>query len=50
MHVTFLPKDDGRSTVAVEHRRLRDKRHAEEMKAFWRARLAGLAGLVEVQG
>ena len=48
VHVTFLPKDDGRSTVAVEHRRLPDKRHADEMKAFWRARLAALAGLVEV--
>ncbi len=49
VHVTFLSKDDGRSTVAVEHRRLRDKQHAEEMKAFWRARLTALAGLVQVQ-
>jgi uncharacterized protein YndB with AHSA1/START domain len=48
VHVTFLPKDDGRSTVVVEHRRLHDKRHAEEMKAFWRERLAALAGFVEV--
>ncbi len=49
VHVTFLPKDDGRSTVAVEHRRLHDKRHADETRAFWRTRLAALAGLVEVQ-
>jgi len=48
VHVTFLPKDDGRSTVVVEHRRLHDRRHADEMKAFWRERLAALAGFVEV--
>jgi hypothetical protein len=47
VHVTFLPKDDGRSTVAVEHRRLHDKQHAEEMKAYWRGRLAALGSRLE---
>ena len=47
VHVTFTAREDGGSTIAVEHRRLRDAAHAEEMKAFWRSRLATLKAQLE---
>jgi hypothetical protein len=42
VHVTFIAKGEGQSTVAVEHRRLADAGHAERMKASWREHLATL--------
>jgi hypothetical protein len=47
VHVTFLVKDDGRSTVALEHRRLPDAAEADRMKTYWRQRLQALKGLLE---
>lgn len=47
VHVTFVPKGDGASTVAVEHRRLGDAGEAERMKAFWRDRLTTLKSRLE---
>lgn len=47
VNVTFLTKDDGRSTVALEHRRLADAQEAERMKAYWRQRLAALKEALE---
>jgi hypothetical protein len=42
VHVTFAAKDDGKSTVSLEHARLGDADERERMKAFWRERLAAL--------
>jgi hypothetical protein len=42
VNVTFVAREDGRSTVAVEHTRLADAGEAERMKAFWRERLTAL--------
>lgn len=42
VHVTFLDKGGGNSTVAVEHARLADAAEAERMKALWRERLTAL--------
>jgi uncharacterized protein YndB with AHSA1/START domain len=42
VHVTFLDKGDGKSTVAVEHARLRDAGEADRMKAFWKEGLSSL--------
>ncbi|HEX5783061.1 MAG TPA: hypothetical protein VFX80_14120 [Solirubrobacteraceae bacterium] len=47
VHVTFIAKDEGRSTVAVEHRRLADADEAERMKVAWRERLAALKTRLE---
>jgi hypothetical protein len=47
VHVTFLAKDGGRSTAALEHRRLADAAEAERMKAYWRARVATLKAVLE---
>ena len=44
VHVTFLAKGAGKSTVALEHARLPDAGEAARMKAFWRERLSALAG------
>ena len=46
VHATFAPRDDGRSTISVEHARLRDAEQAAELKAFWRERLVALAAYV----
>ena len=43
VHVTFLAKGAGKSTVALEHSRLSDAGEAARMKAFWRERLTALA-------
>jgi uncharacterized protein YndB with AHSA1/START domain len=45
--VTFDPKGDAKSTVAVEHARLADAKEAERVKAFWRERLAALKASLE---
>ena len=40
-------KGDDRSTVYVEHERLRDADHVDQMRAFWRDRLTELKHLLE---
>jgi hypothetical protein len=47
VNVTFLAKEVGRSTVALEHRRLADAEEATRMKAYWRERVAALKTLLE---
>ena len=47
VHVTFVDKEDGRSTIAVEHRRLPGSEEADRMKAHWRTALNELAARVE---
>jgi hypothetical protein len=47
VNVTFLARDDGKSTVALEHRRLPDAGEAARMKAFWRERLLALKAILE---
>jgi uncharacterized protein YndB with AHSA1/START domain len=47
VHVAFAARDGARSTVSLEHGRLRDAAEAERMKAFWRERLAALEALLE---
>lgn len=43
----FEAKDDGRSRIAVVHERLSDPEAADEMKAFWRRRVAVLKEVLE---
>ena len=45
--VGFTARADGRSTVTLSHERLPDADTAEEMKAWWRERLATLKALLE---
>jgi hypothetical protein len=45
--VGFEPVDAAKSRVALEHARLPDADTAEEMKAWWRERVAGLKTLLE---
>ena len=47
VHVTFLPRGESRSTVAVEHTRLPGAGEAERMKMYWRERLSVLKGALE---
>ena len=47
LHVSFLAKDESKSTVAVEHRRLADAGEAERMKTYWRERLGVLKDTLE---
>jgi hypothetical protein len=47
VHVAFVDKGGGRSTVAVEHRRLADAGEAERRKAMWRERLTALKHRLE---
>lgn len=47
VNVTFLNKGPSKSTVALEHRRLRDAQAAERMKAYWRRQLTTLKELLE---
>ena len=42
VNVTFLVKDEAKSTIALEHRRFPDAGEAERMKAYWRDRLQAL--------
>ena len=45
--VGFIPKDDGRSSVALEHQRLPDPEAAERLRGFWRERLRELQRVLE---
>ena len=47
VNVTFLAKDEHRSTAAIEHARLRDADEADRMKAWWRERLSALKAQLE---
>ena len=47
VNVTFAAKGDGKSTAALEHRRLADADQAERMKAFWRERVKTLKQTLE---
>jgi hypothetical protein len=47
VNVTFLVKDEAKSTVAIEHRRLPDAGEAAQMKAYWRQRLDALKQALE---
>ena len=47
VHIGFAAKDERRSTVTIEHRRLADAAEAERMKAFWRERVAALKEVLE---
>jgi hypothetical protein len=47
VNVTFLARDDAKSTVALEHRRLADAGEAERMKTYWRERLGTLKDTLE---
>jgi uncharacterized protein YndB with AHSA1/START domain len=47
VNVTFLAKGEGKSTIALEHRRLADAEEAERMKTYWRTRLTALKGVLE---
>jgi uncharacterized protein YndB with AHSA1/START domain len=42
VNATFIAKDEKKSTLALEHRRLADAHQAERMKAYWRQRLQAL--------
>jgi hypothetical protein len=43
VHVYFVSKGRSKATVSVQHERLSDEDAVEEMRAFWRGRLAELA-------
>jgi hypothetical protein len=43
VHVYFLSKGSSKATVHVDHERLSDEGAVEEMRAFWKERLAELA-------
>lgn len=47
VNVTFLVRDEAKSTVALEHRRLSNAGEAARLKAYWRERLVALKGLLE---
>jgi hypothetical protein len=47
VNATFLARDEAKSTIAVEHRRLSDAREADRMKTYWRERLGVLKGALE---
>lgn len=47
VNVTFLTRDDAKSTVALEHRRLPNGEEAARLKAYWRERLLALKDLLE---
>jgi hypothetical protein len=42
VHVTFVPKGNEKSTVAVSHERLADAAAADHMRAYWRERMGAL--------
>jgi hypothetical protein len=48
VHVTFLAREEAKSTVALEHRRLADAGEAARSKAYWRERLIALKELLEI--
>jgi uncharacterized protein YndB with AHSA1/START domain len=48
--VIWLADKGDRTAVSLAHQRMPDKATADEMKVFWKARLAALATLVEAGG
>lgn len=50
VNVTFLAKDEAKSTATLEHARLVDAEQAERMKALWRERLSALKAQLEGGG
>jgi hypothetical protein len=46
VHAYFVSKGPSKSAVQVQHERLADEDAVEEMRAFWKERLAALADLV----
>ena len=47
VHVSFDARDDGRTTVSVQHARLADAEVAETTKQAWRERLVALKEYAE---
>ena len=47
VNIAFLAKGEDRSTIAVEHRRMASADEAQQMKSYWRARIAALKGELE---
>jgi uncharacterized protein YndB with AHSA1/START domain len=47
VNVTFVPKGDARSSVALGHERLPSGEEAERMKAYWRERVSALKAELE---
>jgi hypothetical protein len=47
VNMGFIAKDDDKSTVGLSHERLADAAEAEQMRAFWRERMATLKALLE---
>ena len=47
LDLAFLAKGDGKSTAALEHRRLADADEAVRMKTYWRQGVAALKDLLE---
>ncbi len=50
VHVSFDARDDGRTTVSVQHARLADAAVAETTKLAWRERLLALKAYAEGRG
>jgi hypothetical protein len=48
--VSFDPRGDAKTTVAVEHEKLPDARSAKQWSAFWRERLSVLKSMLEQEG
>ena len=44
--VGFMPKGSGKSAVAIQHTRLRDRATADRLKEYWSARLSALGALL----
>jgi hypothetical protein len=49
LDVYFTAKGEAKSTVSLQHRRLPDKRAADEGKVYWGGRLAALAELLTTE-
>ena len=49
VYVGFSERPGGKSNVALQHERLPDAETAEEMKAWWRERVAALKELLETE-
>jgi hypothetical protein len=47
VHVWFVEKDRGRTTVAIEHERLDGAHEVELAKTAWKERLASLRSFLE---
>jgi hypothetical protein len=45
--VIFLPRGEQKSQVAIQHRKLTSKAEADQMRAFWSARLDALAAMMK---